>query len=166
MPPRAALKTDAATTNLNGLWRFRWLPRVVDPEAVPEFDQREEELIPVPASFVMPHLDKFLKKSHGLPSYTNVNFPFAIDPPYPPDENGVGEYQRDVNWDSPPASAVLRFDGIEGAADVWWNNLYLGSVRGSRLPSEFDLTGIAQKKNTLTVRVYTFIAASYLEYQD
>lgn len=166
MPPRAALKTDAATTNLNGLWRFRWLPRVVDPEAVPEFDQREEELIPVPASFVMPHLDKFLKKSHGLPSYTNVNFPFAIDPPYPPDENGVGEYQRDVNWDSPPASAVLRFDGIEGAADVWWNNLYLGSVRGSRLPSEFDLTGIAQKKNTLTVRVYTFSAASYLEDQD
>jgi beta-galactosidase len=148
------------------LWRFRWLPRVVDPEAVPEFDQREEELIPVPASFVMPHLDKFLKKSHGLPSYTNVNFPFAIDPPYPPDENGVGEYQRDVNWDSPPASAVLRFDGIEGAADVWWNNLYLGSVRGSRLPSEFDLTGIAQKKNTLTVRVYTFSAASYLEDQD
>lgn len=166
LPPRAALKTDAATTNLNGLWRFRWLPRVVDPEAVPEFDQREEELIPVPASFVMPHLDKFLKKSHGLPSYTNVNFPFAIDPPYPPDENGVGEYQRDVNWDSPPASAVLRFDGIEGAADVWWNNLYLGSVRGSRLPSEFDLTGIAQKKNTLTVRVYTFSAASYLEDQD
>ena len=166
MPPRAVLKTDAATTNLNGLWRFRWLPRVVDPEAVPEFDQREEELIPVPASFVMPHLDKFLKKSHGLPSYTNVNFPFAIDPPYPPDENGVGEYQRDVNWDSPPASAVLRFDGIEGAADVWWNNLYLGSVRGSRLPSEFDLTGIAQKKNTLTVRVYTFSAASYLEDQD
>ena len=166
LPPRATLKTDAATTNLNGLWRFRWLPRVVDPEAVPEFDQREEELIPVPASFVMPHLDKFLKKSHGLPSYTNVNFPFAIDPPYPPDENGVGEYQRDVNWDSPPASAVLRFDGIEGAADVWWNNLYLGSVRGSRLPSEFDLTGIAQKKNTLTVRVYTFSAASYLEDQD
>ncbi len=166
LPPRAALKTDAATTNLNGLWRFRWLPRVVDAEAVPEFEQREEELIPVPASFVMPHLDNFLKKPHGLPSYTNVNFPFAIDPPYPPDENGVGEYQRDVNWDAPPASAVLRFDGIEGAADVWWNNLYLGSVRGSRLPSEFDLTGIAQKKNTLTVRVFTFSAASYLEDQD
>ncbi len=166
LPPRAALKTDAPTTNLNGMWRFRWLPRVVDASSVPRFDQGHDELIPVPASFVMPHLDNFLKQPHGLPSYTNVNYPFAIDPPYPPDENGVGEYQRDVSWDVPPTNAVLRFDGIEGAADVWWNDEYIGSVRGSRLPSEFDLSGRAKAKNTLTLRVYTFSAASYLEDQD
>ena len=166
LPPRAALRTDAATTNLNGMWRFRWLPRVVDASSAPKFDQGHNELIPVPASFVMPHLDKFLKQPHGLPSYTNVNYPFAIDPPYPPDRNGVGEYQREVSWDVPPTSAVLRFDGIEGAADIWWNDEYLGSVRGSRLPSEFDISGRANTYNTLTLRVYTFSAASYLEDQD
>ena len=166
LPPRAALRTDAATTNLNGMWRFRWLPRVVDASSAPKFDHGHNELIPVPASFVMPHLDKFLKQPHGLPSYTNVNYPFAIDPPYPPDRNGVGEYQREVSWDVPPTSAVLRFDGIEGAADVWWNDEYLGSVRGSRLPSEFDISGRANTNNTLTLRVYTFSAASYLEDQD
>jgi beta-galactosidase len=166
LPPRAALKTDAATANLNGMWRFRWLPRVVDGSSVPKFDQSHEELIPVPASFVMPHLDNFLKQPHGLPSYTNVNYPFAVDPPYPPDDNGVGEYQRDVKWDVPPTNAVLRFDGIEGAADVWWNNEYLGSTRGSRLPSEFDLSSRANANNTLTLRVYAFSAASYLEDQD
>ena len=166
LPARAALKTDAATTNLNGMWRFRWLPRVVDGSSVPRFDQSHDELIPVPASFVMPHLDNFLKQPHGLPSYTNVNYPFSVDPPYPPDDNGVGEYQRDVSWDAPPTNAVLRFDGIEGAADVWWNDEYLGSVRGSRLPSEFDISGRANANNTLTLRVYTFSAASYLEDQD
>lgn len=166
LPPRAAMQTDAETLNLNGLWRFRWLARVTDRSSVPRFEEGHQELIPVPASFVMPHLDNFLKEPHGLPAYTNVNYPFAVDPPYPPDENGVGEYQRDVIWPAPPSRSVLRFDGIEGAADVWFNDVYLGSVRGSRLPSEFDLAGLLKGKNTLTLRVFTFSAASYLEDQD
>lgn len=166
LPPRAALKTNAETIDLKGMWRFRWLPRVADAEIAPSFSAGHQELIPVPASFVMPHLDNFLKQLHGSPSYTNVNYPFPVDPPYPPDENGVGEYQTDATWETPPARAVLRFDGIEGAADVWWNDVYLGSVRGSRLPSEFDLSGLIAKSNTLTIRVFTFSAASYLEDQD
>lgn len=166
LAPRSAMKTDAETVNLNGMWRFRWLPRLEDASSAPSFSDDHKELIPVPASFVMPHLDNFLSSPHGLPSYTNVNFPFPIDPPYPPDENGVGEYQTEVNWDSPPERAVLRFDGIEGAADIWWNESYLGSVRGSRLPSEFNLSGLVNKQNTLAVRVFTFSAASYLEDQD
>ena len=166
LAPRAALKTSAETVNLNGLWKFRWLPRVDDANVAPRFSEEHEELIPVPASFVMPHLDNFLKQPHGLPSYTNVKYPFAIDPPYPPDENGVGEYQREVSWNDVPDRAVLRFDGIEGAADVWWNERYIGSTRGSRLPSEFDLSGLVREKNVVTLRVFTFSAASYLEDQD
>lgn len=166
LPPRAALKTDATVTDLNGMWRFRWLPISEDTGLAPSFPKGHRELIPVPASFVMPHLDSYLSKPHGLPSYTNVNYPFPIDPPFPPDQNGVGEYERDVNFDNPTEHSVLRFDGIEGAADLWWNGSYLGSVRGSRLPSEFDLSGIVDKHNTLAVRVFTFSAASYLEDQD
>jgi len=166
LAPRSDMKTDAETVNLNGMWRFRWLPRIQDTSSAPSFSDEDKELIPVPASFVMPHLDNYLSMPHGLPSYTNVNFPFPVDPPHPPDENGVGEYQRDVNWETPPESSVLRFDGIEGAADVWWNGSYLGSVRGSRLPSEFDLSGRIKSQNTLSVRVFTFSAASYLEDQD
>lgn len=139
---------------------------MADVQVPPTFAAGHKELIPVPASFVMPHLDNFLKQPHGLPSYTNVNYPFPVDPPFPPDENGVGEYQTDVSWQSPPKRAVLRFDGIEGAADVWWNDSYLGSVRGSRLPTEFDLSGLIAKDNILTLRVFTFSAASYLEDQD
>lgn len=166
LPPRASLSSNSPVKNLNGLWRFRWLPRVLEKVAEPVFGAADRDLIPVPASFVMPHLDNFLSGPHGKPVYTNVQFPFPVDPPHTPGENGVGEYQREVNWDNPPRDAVLRFDGIEGAADIWWNGTYVGSTRGSRLPSEFSLRGLLEKSNTITVRVYTFSAASYLEDQD
>jgi beta-galactosidase len=164
--PRASLRSDAATLELSGMWRFRWLPRVIDKSSEPVFASGHSELIPVPASFVMPHLDKYLREPHGKPVYTNVQFPFPIDAPYPPDENGAGEYQRDVEFNNPPVGAFLRFDGVEGAADIWWNGSYLGSTRGSRLASEFDLTGLVLETNTLSLRVFTYSAASYVEDQD
>ena len=166
LPARATMNSDASKWELNGMWRFRWLPKVLDKTIAPVFADNHSELIPVPASFVMPHLDNFLKEPHGKPVYTNVQFPFPVDSPYPPDENGVGEYQRDVDFSNAPAHAHLRFEGIEGAADIWWNDTYLGSTRGSRLPSEFDLTDLLLQSNTLTVRVFTFSAASYVEDQD
>jgi beta-galactosidase len=166
LPPRSFLKTNAKVLDLNGNWLFRYMDRLEDKSAVPTFDEGYEHTIPVPASFVMPHLDKFHSLPHGKPAYTNVNFPFPIDVPYPPDQNGVGQYQRDVSWPNPPERAYLRFDGIEGAADVWWNGSYLGSTRGSRLPSEFDVSGLVRESNTVTVSVYTFSAASYIEDQD
>lgn len=166
LPPRAALVSSAKALDLNGNWRFRWLPKLEDKLNPPSFSSDHSEFIPVPASFVMPHLDEFLKQPHGLPAYTNVNFPFPIDVPFPPDQNGVGEYERDVSWPTPPERAYLRFEGIEGAADIWWNGNYVGSTRGSRLPSEFDLSGLVKVENKLSVRVYTFSAASYVEDQD
>lgn len=166
LPARAHFQTDALTQNLNGMWRFRWLPRLADRLAKPVFAASDTDSIPVPASFVMPHLDRFLTQPHGKPIYTNVQFPFPIDAPHPPDENGVGEYFREVVWDNPPINALIRFEGIEGAADIWWNENYLGSTRGSRLPSEFSLDGLIQETNSLAVRVFTFSAASYVEDQD
>ena len=166
IPARAALRTGAKVLNLNGDWRFRWHPKLEDKVSAPIFSSDDNQQIKVPASFVMPFLDKQVSGPHGKPSYTNVNFPFPIDPPFPPDENGVAEYQREVIWVDPPERALLRFDGIEGAADIWWNGEYLGSTRGSRLPSEFELKNLVKEKNILTVRVFTFSAASYIEDQD
>lgn len=163
---RARLKTSARTLSLNGLWTFRWLPRQPQRETAPVFAAGEGEQIPVPASFVMPHLDNFLKQPHGTPWYTNVRYPFPVDPPFPPDANPVGEYEREVTWQNPPDRAYLRFDGIEGAADVWWNGSYLGSTRVSRLPSEFDVSGLVTGNDRLAVRVHQFSATSYLEDQD
>ena len=114
----------------------------------------------------MPALDDQVGAPHGSPVYTNVRFPFPIDPPYPPDSNPVGDYRTRFAMASPMVRAVLRFEGVEGAADVWLNGEYVGSTRGSRLPSEFDVTALLRDANLLAVRVHAYSAASYVEDQD
>ena len=165
---RARLSSSSRQLQLNGEWQFRWVEKVLDPELPPsQHSGVSWGKILVPASYVMPAHDELLQDlEHGKPSYTNVKYPFPIDPPFPPALNPAGEYRLEVSWENPPQRALLRFEGIEGAADIWWNGKFLGSTRGSRLPSEFELNGLIEESNQLELRVYQFSAASYLEDQD
>ena len=105
---------------------------------------------------------------HGAPAYTNIQFPFAVEPPHVPEANPIGDHL--VGSTAGPEffpHALLRFDGIESAGTVWLNGMELGTTRGSRLAHEFDVSGIlVQGSNTLAVRVAQFSAASYVEDQD
>lgn len=169
LPPTATLRTNARVLDLGGQWRFHWSARVAEaPVGIehPDFDDSEWGTIGVPSSFVMPIHDATVGGPHGAPAYTNVVYPFPIDPPFPPDANPVGDHRLRITIDDPPASAHLRFDGVEGAADVWLNGHLLGSTRGSRLPTVFDVSGRLTGDDTLVVRVHTYSAASYLEDQD
>ena len=169
LPPTATLRTDARVIDLSGQWRFRWSPRPTDaPAGVehPEFNDSAWGTIAVPSSFVMPIHDATVDGPHGAPAYTNVKYPFPIDPPFPPDDNPLGDHRLRFHTDNPPAQAHLRFEGVEGAADVWLNGQLLGSTRGSRLPTVFDVSGLVTGDDVLVVRVHTFSAASYLEDQD
>ena len=78
---------------------------------------------------------------YGAPAYTNVRYPFPVDPPFVPDENPTGDYRRafelPADW---TGDAVLRFEGVDSCFRVWVNGDYAGTSRGSRLPSEFDVT--------------------------
>lgn len=161
-PTVASWSTDAAEWLLDGSWDFRWSPRP---------DDHVDEgwgTIPVPASFVMPALERDAGPAgaHGSPAYTNKWYPFSVDPPHPPDDNPVGDYRRRFSLDDPPQRAELRFGGVEGAADVRLNGVLLGSTRGSRLPMAFDVSGLLERENLLEVRVHQFSAATYLEDQD
>ncbi|MBX9719239.1 MAG: DUF4981 domain-containing protein, partial [Microbacteriaceae bacterium] len=53
-----------------------------------------------------------------------------------------------------------------GAGEVWLNGTFVGSTRGSRLPTVFEVGDLLAASNVLVVRVHTFSAASYLEDQD
>jgi beta-galactosidase len=164
LPPTATVSTDAREVVLDGEWRFRFSPTPGAPAFDDSaFDDSGWPTIPVPASFVMPGL---VDGEHGAPAYTNVRYPFPIDPPFPPDANPVGDYRLRFTLDAPPARAHLSFGGVEGAGDVWLNGTLLGSTRGSRLPTTFDVSGLLAAENVLAVRVHTFSAASYLEDQD
>ncbi|CAK7231101.1 hypothetical protein SBRCBS47491_007816 [Sporothrix bragantina] len=117
------------------------------------------------------------------PQYTNVVFPWPVDPPHVPrDDNECGRYlttfQVPKTLDFTPGSQLrLRFEGVDSAFSVWVNGQYVGYSQGARNPSEFDVTGAVKiqdanddrsfnLKNTLAVEVYQRCDGSYLEDQD
>ena len=182
VPARSWLYTDAPTISLNGEWRFRLLPaapgtagaRSVLPAgeaaegvAAEIFDDSDWDVIPVPAHWVLEGDGKY-----GHPIYTNVPYPFPIDPPHVPDANPTGDYRRHIEvpaawFESTTAALTLRFDGVESRYKVWVNGVEIGVGSGSRLAQEFDVTqAMRPGSNLVVVRVHQWSAASYLEDQD
>lgn len=150
--------------SLNGIWRFCYAPSPDTAPAdfyVPAVDVSSWDRIEVPGHWQL--------QGYGRPHYTNVPYPFAVDPPHVPDENPVGCYRTEFALD--PAALqdalYLRFEGVDSAFECWLNGIPLGMSKGSRLPAEFCLNAAAQAgTNTLAVRVYQWSDGSYLEDQD
>jgi beta-galactosidase len=164
-PPRAWPVSDAQVLDLSGAWRFRLSPRADgdDGFADPGFDDRGWERLPVPSHWQL--------HGHGAPAYTNVVYPFPVDPPRVPSENPTGDYRvrfrLPEGWEA--ERTMLRFEGVDSWFRVWCNGQELGSSSGSRLPVELDATealAAAGGDNLLAVRVHQWSAASYLEDQD
>ncbi|MCU1658626.1 MAG: glycoside hydrolase family 2 barrel, partial [Pseudonocardiales bacterium] len=166
VPPRSRLRSDAPELSLNGRWRFRYSTRADRPAdlAAVELDDATWDMIAVPAHWQL--------EGYGQPAYTNVQYPFPVDPPFVPDENPTGDYRR--TFTVPPGfltesgRAVLRFDGVDSAFAVWVNGTEIGRSTGSRLAVEFDVTSALSGTgvNVLAVRVHQWSSASYLEDQD
>ncbi|PIM74390.1 beta-galactosidase [Streptomyces sp. JV178] len=168
--PRAAFATDLPTIVLDGDWRFRLasgLDDLTGDFAAPEFDDSAWDTLAVPSCWQMTGLPG--EPRHGAPAYTNILYPFPVDPPRVPRENPTGEYRREFDVpDGFPASAtVLRFEGVDSAFAVWLNGIRLGDGKGSRLTTEFDVSAALRPgRNVLAVRVHQWSSGSYLEDQD
>ncbi|MGW4966512.1 glycoside hydrolase family 2 TIM barrel-domain containing protein [Nonomuraea sp. NPDC004186] len=178
LKPRAGSASSARSIPLDGYWTFHLAPRLremSDGFESPDFDDSAWATLRVPGSWQMEGLrgpDGTLRErgqaQWGRPAYTNVIYPFPIDPPHPPDANPTGEYRRAFEVDRPGAASwVLRFEGVDSHFTVWLNGVELGWGTGSRLPTEFDVThALREGPNVLAVRVHQWSAASYLEDQD
>ena len=150
--------------SLEGKWRFRLCER---PEAAPDgfpkidFDDANWDEVAVPGNWTCQGYDR--------PHYTNVQMPFAGDPPQVPDDNPTGIYRRTFRV---PAAwrkrrVVAHFGGAESVLYVWLNGVALGFSKDSRLPAEFDLTPhLESGENTLVAAVVRWSDATYLEDQD
>lgn len=149
---------------LNGTWKFHYDPT---PDLAPaeffkdSFDVSSWDNIQVPLSWQM--------AGYGHPHYTNVQYPFPVDPPRVPTENPTGSYRRTFNvpegWDG--CRILLLFQGVDSAFHVWVNGSEVGFSKGSRLPAEFDITSrVHIGTNTVAVRVYQWSDGTYLEDQD
>ncbi|MGW3737768.1 glycoside hydrolase family 2 TIM barrel-domain containing protein [Streptomyces sp. NPDC005148] len=164
---RSWLQSDVPSHSLNGMWRFRLSQTIPVAEdfAAEDFDDSGWDSISVPSHWVLQG-----DGAYGRPIYTNVQFPFPIDPPHVPDVNPTGDYRRhfDVPADWSEAERVLlRFDGVESLFKLWVNGEEIGSASGSRLAHEFDVTSsLHPGDNVVAVRVHQWSAASYLEDQD
>ena len=149
---------------LNGAWKFAYLPAPHEAPAGFEaagFDDSEWDSIPVPSNWQM--------QGYGRPNYTNVNYPYPVDPPFVPDDNPTGLYRRKFyvpeTWAG--RQVALIFEGVDSAYYVWVNGQMVGYSQVPHLPAEFDITPFIQPgENQVTVEVFQWSDGSYLEDQD
>ena len=73
------------------------------------------------------------------------------------DKSGVGWYRRTVHspqtWQTGNYAVILHFGAVDYFAEVWFNNVYLGSHEGGYLPFEFDVQPYLREQNEILVRV-------------
>lgn len=168
-------ETKAEYINLNGTWKFKYVPGTASGPGSSEFQAKDYndsgwDNIRVPLSREM--------ANYGKPVYTNVGYPFKNTPPSATvgytdygveDHNATGFYRRTINI---PATwkdkrVFVHFDGVYSAAVVWVNGKYVGYSQSSNTDAEFDITGFVETgDNQLSVRVYRWCDGSYLEGQD
>ena len=142
-------------TLLNGEWDFAYFDNYLDiPEKIEKWDK-----IPVPSCWQL----------HGYenPNYTNINYPYPVDPPYVPDDNPCGVYKRTFEINNTAGKHYFVFEGVASCAFLYINDKYVGFTQGSHLQAEFDITDyIVSGTNTVTVNVLKWCCGSYLEDQD
>ncbi|MFW6266179.1 MAG: glycoside hydrolase family 2 TIM barrel-domain containing protein [Halanaerobiales bacterium] len=152
---------------LNGKWNFRYLEN--------ESFLKDEDIQNLTKDQIEKNWDKINVPSHwqlegyGKPHYTNIVYPFPVDPPYVPSDNPAGVYQQSfyLEEDWLKKEIFLRFEGVDSAFYVWLNGEKIGYSQGSRLSAEFNLTDkVTKGENILIVKVLKWSDGSYLEDQD
>ena len=146
--------------SLDGDWNFQLLDR---PDQEPS---KRWQTIPVPGLWTMingeqPFGDK--------PIYTNVQMPFEQLPPFVPEENPTGIYEREFSlpntWKN--KRVVLSIGGFESVAILSINGNEVGVAKDSRLAAEFDITNFLNNgSNRIQIKVIKWSDATFIEDQD
>ncbi|MBT1180262.1 glycoside hydrolase family 2 TIM barrel-domain containing protein [Bifidobacterium vespertilionis] len=110
-------------------------------------------------------------QNHGFDrhQYTNVRYPFPVDPPFVPEDNPCGVYLTTFPYEPDPAAprAFLNFEGVDSCFYVWVNGTFAGYSQVSHSTSEFEVTDLLDEgENTLAVLVLKWCDGSYQEDQD
>lgn len=149
---------------LNGHWKFKYaenLSKVPEDFYAAGYGTDGWDTLPVPSNWQM--------HGYDVPNYTNIEYPYPLDPPHVPDDNPLGLYRMDFSipdtWLG--RRIMISFGGVNSAFTLWVNGERIGYGQGSHMPSEFDITDFVKAgKNILAVMVYKWCATSYLEDQD
>ncbi|TKU06452.1 beta-galactosidase [Citrobacter sp. wls828] len=156
-------RSSSQRISLNGEWQFAWF---ATPEAVPEswleHDLPQAVALCVPSNWQM--------SGYDAPIYSNITYPFPVNPPSVPTQNPTGCYSLTFSvedaWLDEGQTRII-FDGVNSAFHLWCNGRWVGYGQDSRLPSEFDLHDyLLRGANRLAVMVLRWSDGSYLEDQD
>lgn len=151
LPQRSYYIPKNSKCDLNGEWRFKYCPDG-DPDSKNAWGK-----ISVPSCW----------QTSGVceANYTNINYPYPYDPPYVPDENPCGVYEKKISLNH-DGKTYLVMEGVSSCAFVYVNGCMVGYTQGSHLQAEFDLTPYGTSDVTLRIVVYKWCCGSYLEDQD
>lgn len=148
--------------NLNGDWHFELYPY---PELVSKnitelaSRMKDNPLIPVPSTWQTQGYDHM--------HYTDVLYPIPINPPFVPTENPTGVYYREFSYDVKEEKKVhLLFEGVSSYYECFINGEFVGSNKGSRMETVFDVTSFLKENNEIIVKVLKWSDGTYLEDQD
>ena len=148
-------KNEGAYTLLNGVWNFKFFNN--DNELnnpITEWDK-----IDVPSCWQA--------RGYECPNYSNKQYTMPIDPPFVPDDNPCGVYERTFEVVNTNNKTYIVFEGISSCGVLYINNKYAGFTSGSHLQAEFDVTEfVTLGTNTIRVIVFKWCTGSYLEDQD
>ena len=166
MDPRSFFRTSTGTIDLNGNWKFEYYQR---PEDVPEGFESPDRDISKLEDIKVPGVVEL--QGHGIPQYVNVQYPWdgyeRLDPPeIPSRHNPTSIYHREIELET-DTRTIIRFLGVQTAMELHVNGSFVGYTEDSFTPHEFDITKyLKDGKNRITVRVFFFSTASWLEDQD
>lgn len=139
--------------DLNGQWAFDFYKCDEDESPV------KSDVIDVPSCWQC--------RGYEAPYYTNVVYPYPVDPPYVPMENPMGVYSRHFSIHDLEKKHYLVFEGVSSCLEVYVNGVFAGYSTGSHLQAEFDISGLLQENdNEITAKVRKWCFGSYLEDQD
>jgi len=161
--------------SMNGLWKFLW---VSEPSKVPPsfeefaFEDFNWDNIQVPGNWEF--------KNYGIPIYTNIPYEFSAQdakgniitptpPKVPEKDNPVGIYRRSFTLpkDWSDKKVFIHLGAVKSVFYIWCNGRYIGYSEDSKLAAEFELTPFLKPGNNhITLKVYRYSDASYLECQD
>ena len=159
------LNKNPLYSSLNGEWDFKLYNNI---DLVPKNFHSNKNIIkkwdkiPVPSNWQF-HSDDF-------PLYTNIVYPYEINPPYmPKDYNPIGLYHREfrVKKDWVDKEVFIHFGAVNSAFYIWINGTKVGYSEGSKTPAEFNITKYLNKENnSIVLQVIRWSDGTYLEDQD
>ena len=150
---------------LIGEWNFKFYPSVTDVDDIYSVVFGEEDKLDVPMNW-----QNALDRGFDTPNYTNVNYPYPVDPPHVPDMNPLGVYSRSFTLtesELKKKEMMLTFEGVDSCFYLFVNGSFIGYSQVSHMTSEFNVTAYLKAgENEVRVAVLKWCDGSYLEDQD